>query len=165
MKSVKLGGGLQFTSNEVKVKIKKLVPEGVIPEYSRVGDAGLDLVATSMTETDMYIEYGTGIAISLPENFVGLIYPRSSLSNYDLILANHVGVIDQNYRGEVKFRFKKAELLNSAEEYTGFRRKYYSIGDRIGQLIVQEIPAVVFEEVEELEQTNRGDKGYGSSGV
>ena len=143
----------------VNVKIKKLTTEVVIPKYSRSGDAGLDLTATSINETDMYIEYGTGLAVAIPEGFVGYIFPRSSLSNYDLILANHVGVIDSNYRGEIKFRFKKHCTFKVSDAY-----KYYEVGDRIGQLIVQKIPLVQFEETEELDETNRGANGYGSSG-
>lgn len=140
----------------MNVKIKKLVPEAVVPKYSRKGDAGLDLTATSMNDTDMYIEYGTGLAVAIPEGYVGYIFPRSSLSNYHLDLANAVGVIDSNYRGEIKFRFKKTEDHWSS--------KYYKVGDRVGQLIIMPIPEIEFEEAEELDETNRGANGYGSSG-
>ncbi len=144
------------------VKIKKLVPEAIVPAYSRSGDAGMDMTATSVTETEMYVEYGTGLAMAIPVGYVGLIYPRSSLSNYDLILANHVGVVDSNYRGEVKFRFKKSyeKVLKGVRD-----AKYYSVGDRIGQIIIQEIPTVNFEVTDDLDETNRGANGYGSSGV
>lgn len=167
MKDVRISGGIQLISNEVKVKVKKLVPEAVVPFYSRPGDAGMDMTAISVAETDMYIEYGTGIALQLPPNYVGLIYPRSSLSNYDLILANHVGVIDSNYVGEIKFRFKRTMTLPQVGRFypTPETLKVYKIGDRIGQIIVQKIPEVKFEEVEELDKTVRGENGYGSSGV
>src|SRR4051812_36638080 len=101
MKEVRLGGGLYIHSNEIDVEIKKLSDKAVVPSYSRPGDAGLDLTATTMTENEMYIEYGTDLAIAVPEGYVGHISPRSSLSDYDLILSNHVGVIDSNYRGEI----------------------------------------------------------------
>lgn len=145
----------------IEVNVKKLAPEAVIPRYAKSGDAGMDMTAISVTETEMYIEYGTGIAIQLPENHVGLIYPRSSLSNYDLVLANHVGVVDSGYTGEIRFRFKKSytKILNGARE-----AKYYNVGDKIGQLIVMPYPLVVFNEVEELEETARGLGGFGSSG-
>lgn len=170
MKDVKLGGGLQLISNELEVKIKKLVPEATVPAYSRAGDAGLDLTATSMVETKFYIEYGTGLSIAIPSGFVGLMYPRSSLSNYHLILANHVGVIDSNYRGEIKFRFKKTQKQKKfvnvyGEEQLTVPPNIYKVGDRIGQIIIQEIPEIKFQVVEELDDTNRGDKGYGSSGA
>lgn len=145
------------------VKYKKLSHKAVTPAYSRNDDAGADLVATSVTETDMYIEYGTDLAIELVPGYVGLIYPRSSLSNYDLVLANAVGVIDSNYRGEIKFRFKIAPR-SFGQYQRGEGAKIYDVGDRIGQLIVQKIPLMLFEEVQELEESNRGSLGYGSSG-
>jgi len=157
MKRLQLTGGLQLIDDSICVKFKRLSPEAIVPTFSRVGDAGADLVATSVTETDLYIEYGTSLAIALPDGTAGLIFPRSSLSNYHLALSNSVGVLDQNYRGEIKFRFKKTNNGPSAS--------YYKVGDRIGQLIVLPIPAITFEEVEELDETNRGESGYGSSGV
>jgi dUTP pyrophosphatase len=139
----------------LNIKVKSLSPKAVIPQYSKTGDAGLDLTATSMKFTENYIEYGTSLAFEIPEGYVGLIFPRSSISNYDLILANSVGVIDSNYRGEVTFRFK-------AEE---FSRHHYNVGDRVGQLIVIPHPQIQLIESEELSESSRGDKGYGSSGV
>lgn len=172
MKSVSLGGGIQLHSNEVAVKIKKLVPEAVVPSYAKPGDAGVDLVATSMRENDMYIEYGTGLAVEIPEGCVAHIYPRSSLSNYDLILSNHVGVVDSGYRGEIKFRFKRTkpatESYIDCDGDIGSRlsnAKVYAIGDRIGQLIVMPVPTMVFTEVDELSSSERGQGGFGSSGV
>lgn len=151
----------------IHIKFKKLSPLAVTPSYSRDGDAGADLTAISILETDMYIEYGTGLAIELAPGYAGIIYPRSSLSNYDLVLANHVGVIDGNYRGEIKFRFKRLYEYghNGFGQIVPKEQAIYKVGDRIGQLIVQEVPRMIFEEVEELEQSNRGSLGYGSSGV
>lgn len=161
MKEVRLGGGLYLHSNEVKVKVKRLTENADIPSYSRSGDAGLDLTATSVKSGDFY-EYGTGIAVKIPEGYVGLVFPRSSLSKYDLMLCNHVAVIDSNYTGEIKLRFKETVNLSDKPDYMSER---YKVGDRIGQLIVQKIPEVVFEEVSELEETERGSNGFGSSGV
>ena len=79
----------------MKVKIKNLNENAVIPSYSKQGDAGMDLVATSKI-FDKYgnVEYGTGLAMEIPEGHVGLIFPRSSISKKDLALTNAVGVID-----------------------------------------------------------------------
>ena len=79
----------------MKVKIKKLNENAVIPSYSKQGDAGMDLVATSKI-FDKYgnVEYGTGLAMEIPEGYVGLIFPRSSICKQDLSLSNAVGVID-----------------------------------------------------------------------
>lgn len=147
----------------MKVKLKLLNDLAVVPSYSRPGDAGMDIVATSVKEYDSYIEYGTGISLSIPEGFVGLIYPRSSLSNYDLILSNHVGVIDSNYTGEIRFRFKRAFPLNRAADQSGVHSKIYHPGDRVGQLIIVPIPKVEFTLVEELGESVRGAAGFGSS--
>lgn len=145
----------------IEVRIKKLVPEAVIPRYAKDGDAGMDMVATSITVTDMYIEYGTGISIEIPKGYFGDMRPRSSISNYDLILANAPGTVDSGYRGEIKFRFKKTyeKILNGARD-----AKYYNVGDKIGQIIITEFPLVVFNEVKELEESARGAGGFGSSG-
>ncbi len=143
----------------VKLNFKKLSPEAVTPKYSKSGDCGADLTATSMLETGMYIEYGTSLAVEIPPGYVGLIYPRSSCSNYALILSNCVGVVDPGYTGEIRFRFKKSNPYPFADH------RVYAIGDRIGQLIVQQVPRMLFNEVEELEQSERGSLGFGSSGV
>jgi dUTP pyrophosphatase len=143
--------------NQMNIKIKKLNKNAVIPFYSKKGDAGLDLTAVSMTVKDTgkygYIEYDTGIALEIPENHVGLIFPRSSISNTGLILANGVGVADSTYRGSIKCRFK---AIPGSE--------IYSEGDRVAQLIVLPYPQITFEEVEELSETERKDGGFGSSG-
>ena len=79
----------------MKVKIKKLCENAVIPSYAKPGDAGMDLVATSrMFDKYGNVEYGTGLAMEIPEGYVGLIFPRSSISKKDLALTNAVGVID-----------------------------------------------------------------------
>ena len=86
----------------MKLKIKKLNENVKIPSYAHEGDAGLDIVATDVTVTPNYVEYNTGLSFELPPGYVMLIFPRSSISNYDLILANGVGVLDSSYKGELK---------------------------------------------------------------
>jgi len=141
----------------VNIKIKKLSKDAVIPSYAKIGDVGLDLTAVSISYTDNYIEYGTGLAIEIPEGFGGFIFPRSSISNYDLSLCNSIGVIDSNYRGELKLRFKTT--------YNFKPNNLYNIGDRIGQLIVMPIPKIKLQVVDDLDITNRNSLGFGSSGV
>ena len=144
------------------VGVKKLHENAVIPTYSRSGDAGLDLTAVTINCQDDYIEYGTGLAIEIPEGMVGLLYPRSSISKYDLLQCNSVGVIDSNYRGEIKIRFKNTVGLTNTRP---FDNKLYNIGDRIGQLIIIRYPQIELVEKEELSDTNRGESGFGSSGT
>ncbi len=164
----------EFMRN-MRVKIKKMHPDAVIPKYAKVGDAGLDLTATSMYY-DEYgnICYGTGLAFEIPEGYVGLIFPRSSICKEQLLLSNAVGVIDSGYRGEVSFKFKPSMALDNRQCVKADAEKLWSIavrqndiykvGDRIGQMIIMPYPSVEFEEVEELSETERGEGGYGSSG-
>ena len=139
-----------------KVKIKRLHKDSVIPKYSKPGDAGMDLVATSKFYDDFdNVCYGTGLAIEIPEGHVGLLFPRSSISKTDLTLRNSVGVIDSGYRGEITFKFNNI-LMSSCEPY--------NVKERIGQLIIMPYPTIEFEEVEELSTTERGQGGWGSTG-
>ena len=142
----------------MEVKIKKLVPEAVIPSYSKEGDCGLDLTAINMEITNLpeygFIEYRTGLSIEIPSGYVGLIFPRSSISTTGLILANCVGVIDSGYRGEIKCRFKHITRTNK-----------YSIGDRIAQLVIMPYPNIELKEVSELSSTERSDGSFGSTGA
>lgn len=140
----------------MEVKIKKLNEKAVIPEYAHQHDGCMDLTATSMSITDKYIEYGTGLAMEIPAGFVGLVFPRSSISKKDLSLANSVGVIDAQYRGEIKLRFRDSEV--------NFLYDYYGVGDRIGQIMIIPRPSVTFTQVQELGNTIRGNGGFGSSG-
>ena len=92
----------------MKVRIKKLSENSVIPTYAKSGDAGMDLVATSIiSETDTQITYGVGLALEIPNGFVGLIFPRSSVRKTRLMLSNCVGVVDSGYRGELQATFNK----------------------------------------------------------
>jgi dUTP pyrophosphatase len=144
-------------SNSLKVKIKKLNPNAVIPSYAKDGDAGLDLVATSIiSNTTFDVTYGTGIAMEIPKGYVGLVFPRSSIRKYDLLLTNSVGVIDSGYRGEIQATFKKTNGLDSIK---------YDVNDRIVQIMIVPYPKIDFIESDELSSTERGDGGFGSTGA
>lgn len=140
----------------MNIKVKLLHPNAVLPQIMRSGDAGADLTAVKVFHCDLFSEYSTGVSIAIPDGYVGFLYPRSSCSMKTQILANCVGVIDSNYRGEIKLRFKNTT--------SGLGENSYKVGDRVGQLIIQKIPEVTFEEVETLDETNRGENGFGSSG-
>lgn len=141
----------------MKIKIKKLHPDAVIPKYARNGDAGLDLTAVSSIHDKEHnlLVYGTGLAFEIPAGYVGLLFPRSSIYSRNISLSNSVGVIDSGFRGEVKFKFRLADV--------GFHCQYM-VGERIGQLIILPYPQIEFEEVRELSKTERGVGGYGSTG-
>ena len=140
---------------ELIINIKKTNELATIPKYAHSTDAGMDLVAVSMNETDKYIEYDTGIAIEIPKGYVGLVFPRSSVSKLDLVQANSVGVIDSSYRNSIKVRFKKLKD-------DGVCR--YVPGERIAQLIILPYPMIGFNEVEKLSDSDRGLGGFGSTG-
>ena len=143
----------------------------MIPRYAKPGDAGLDLTAVSRTfDEDGNVVYGTGLAFEIPEGYVGLVFPRSSLSKKDIALSNAVGVIDSGYRGEVTAKFKPTNYFNCYEDCGRIVEcphygSIYGIGERIAQMIILPYPQIEFEEVEELSQTERADGGYGSTGL
>jgi len=140
----------------MQVNIKRLQENATIPFYAKESDAGMDLVATSIKEnTTFQITYGLGIALEIPDGFVGLIFPRSSIRNTELILSNSVGVVDAGYRGELQATFNKSNGLDSLA---------YKVGDRVCQLIVIPHPIVEWNEVNELNNTERGTGGFGSTG-
>lgn len=180
----------------MKIKIKKLNDKAVIPTYAHATDAGLDLTATSIKHDfgkDAFI-YGTGLAVEIPEGYVGLVFPRSSNRNTEAYMTNHVGVIDSGYRGEVMVCYKnrtatvirdnledvitdfyETKPYNTEIDYDGLvenmlddgrrvTKPPYKVGDRIAQLIIIPYPHIEFEEVDELSDTDRGANGHGSTG-
>lgn len=142
------------------VKIQFLRHDATMPEQMHEHDAGYDLYATSVEETPHYIEYGTGLALAIPTGWVGLLFPRSSVSKKDLALANSVGVVDSGYRGEVRLRFKHAL---TPPEQEGF--KIYQVGERVGQLVLMQVPKVQFQMVDTLVESSRGLGGFGSTNL
>ena len=149
----------------MEVKIKRLSDNAVIPSYAKPGDAGLDFTATSYeynTKYDCHV-YGTGIAVEIPEGYVGLCFPRSSNRKTEAYMCNHVGVVDSGYRGEIMASFKNRDM-NLSEGVIPQLCKPYEVGDRIAQLIIIPYPKIEFVEVDELSTTERGENGHGSSG-
>lgn len=146
---------MKENQNKMKIRFKKLNENAVMPKKAHASDAGFDLTATSLIYDDncCYV-YGCGLAVEIPEGYVGLVFPRSSNATKDLLLSNSVGVIDSGYRGEIMAKFK---ILRP------FPLKY-EIGERFAQLIIMPIPDIEWEEAEELSDSERGAGGYGSSG-
>lgn len=137
----------------MKVKIKTLHPDAIIPEYAKVGDAGLDLTAVDVIADEHTLTYKTGLAIEIPPWHVGLLFPRSSVYKTGQTLTNCVGVIDSGYRGEIMLKYTLSPYATE-----------YEIGDRVGQIIIVPYPRIDFHQVDELTPTDRGSKGYGSTG-
>ena len=143
----------------VNVHIKLLDPELPAPAYAKPGDAGADL----RSRIDFELEPGeralvpTGVAIALPEGYVGLVHPRSGLSTKNgITIVNAPGTVDSGYRGELM-----VTLLNTDKT----KSFHVQRGDRIAQLIIQKYEHATFTVVDELDQTERGSSGFGSSGI
>lgn len=154
---------------QLKVKIKRLHPDSVIPQYGKPGDAGMDLTAISKQYDDVgNAVYGTGLSMEIPEGYVGLIFPRSSVSNFNQFLTNCVGVIDSGYRGEIMSKFKPVSLSFCMNVPNGYKHdlvhREYEIGDRVAQIIIVPYPQVEFVLSDELTETVRGDGGFGHTG-
>lgn len=168
----------------MEVKFKKLSDKAVIPTKAHPTDAGFDMVATGINQTDEYIEYKTDIAIQLPKGYCALLFPRSSNSKKDLLLANSVGLVDEGYIGEIRFRFKRilmpimqdvmiapptGDILTDAKNTRkvpglAYRDDFiYKEGDKIGQLVIMPVPEITLVETDELTETDRGEGGFGST--
>jgi len=150
---------VHIIKKKMKVNFKKVDKKAVIPTYAKDGDAGLDITAISreivITGDYEYIEYRTGLAFEIPVGYVGLLFPRSSVSKKDMFLSNAVGVVDSGYRGEVTFRFKRLAWDSTL----------YNVGEKIGQLVILPYPQIELELVKELSESERGANGYGSTGL
>ena len=152
----------------MKVNVKKLDSNAVLPTYAKHGDAGMDLTATSKSY-DEYgnVVYGTSLAFEIPDGYVGLLLPRSSNTKKDLVLGNSVGVIDSGYRGELVFKFKALDTKYLEDGRLTYTKKdfmtSYNVGERIGQIIIMPYPQIEFNLVDELSTTDRGVGGFGST--
>jgi dUTP pyrophosphatase len=143
----------------IQLRILRLDPELPLPAYAYTGDAGLDLFAAEDTRLapGERALLSTGIAVAIPEGYAGFVQPRSGLAlRAGLTLVNTPGLIDSHYRGEIKL----IALNTDAYEAIEIKR-----GERVAQLVIQEVPLVEVIECEELDATDRGEGGFGSSGV
>ena len=144
----------------VPMKIKKLHPDAILPAYASGGAAGADLHALADEEgvtvgAGKTVLVHTGVAVAIPEGYVGLVYARSGMaSKRGLAPANKVGVIDSDYRGEIM-----VALHNH-----GDTAQTVAAGDRIAQLVIAPVVTAAFEEVDDLDDTVRGAGGFGSTG-
>ncbi|WP_441327504.1 dUTP diphosphatase [Kocuria sp.] len=158
--SVAVSSGLTAPAQpeRLAVRVQRLDPDLPLPEFARPGDAGMDL----RSREDVTIAPGqraliaTGIAIAVPAGWGGFVNPRSGLAaNYGITVLNAPGTVDSGYRGEVKVTLLNTDSQRSFEVHRG---------DRIAQLVLQRVGVVDVVEVDELDTTARGDRGFGSSG-
>ena len=145
--------------SQVNVNIKRLDPEVELPCYAYEGDAGLDIRANESVDIPPHERalISTGLAIALPDGYAGFMQPRSGMAlKRGLSIANTPGLIDAHYRGELKVI---AVNLDPRETV------HIERGERIAQLVIQEVPLVKLIEVDDLDETDRGEGGFGSSGT
>lgn len=148
-----------MSSDPIVLPIKRLDPSVELPSYAYEGDAGLDLrsnedVTLAPLERRLV---STGLAVAIPDGYAGFVQPRSGLALREgLSMANTPGLIDAHYRGELKV----CAVNLDAEKPVHIER-----GERIAQLVIQKVPMVCLREVSELDETDRGSGGFGSSGV
>ena len=142
----------------VKVLIKRLDPGVPLPIYAKGGDAGADIVSA----VDITLAPGeralvpTGISIALPDGYVALVHPRSGLAiKHGVTMVNAPGTVDAGYRGELKLIL----INHDRSESISFKR-----GDRVAQLVIQQVERAEFIEVQELPGSGRGTDGFGSTG-
>ena len=148
-----------MTAPHVPVRIKRLDPTVELPSYAYAGDAGLDLrAAESVTIRPLERRLvSTGLAVAIPDGYAGFVQPRSGMAlRLGLSMANTPGLIDAHYRGELKVIAVNLDPTEPIE---------ISRGDRIAQLVIQQVPVVELIEVDDLDETDRGVGGFGSSGV
>lgn len=136
-----------------RLKFKRVRPNTITPYRAQLGDGGHDLTAAYIEESETQIKVFTGISCEPSEGWVLMAFPRSSICKKGLSLANSIGLIDNNYRGEIMAIFNK--LRPDA---------HITLGERIIQLVPLRIPRLIIEEVEELSTSERGEGGFGSSG-
>ena len=144
----------------MEVKIKKVHEKAIIPVKAHATDACFDLTCSSITteigeDGQLIIGYHSGVAMEIPEGYVGLVFPRSSIFKKSLSLTNCVGVIDSGYRGEILAKFKTNTNVVPA---------IYKEGERFAQIMIMPYPEIEFTEVTDLETSDRGDGGFGSTG-
>ncbi len=144
-------------ANRIDLRIVRLDKDLPLPAYAYEGDAGLDLVSAIDVVLEPFerIAIPTGLAIAIPEGYAGFVQPRSGMAlKRGLSMVNTPGLIDSNYRGELKV----AAINLDAHEPVVIAR-----GERIAQLVIQEVPIVSLVEVDSLDDTVRGANGFGSS--
>lgn len=147
-----------YALNTNELKFKQLTSAGKLPTRAHDIDSGMDLYASHIIrQNDDELWFGTAIAVEIPVGFSGLIFPRSSISEVPLVLANSVGVIDPGYRGELQIRFNRIDWKEKQSDD-------YFIGDRVAQMIIVQVPNFIPVWADELEDSERGADGWGSSG-
>lgn len=142
----------------MRIFVEKKRDNAILPTKGTIGSAAYDLYVSKIEHTEDYIEYKSGIGMEIPEGYVGLVFPRSSISKTNLLLKNSVGVIDSDYRGEITGRFK--DMRDNPLDPDNS----YQVGERFAQIMIIKREEVAFIETDKLSDSKRGTGGYGHTG-
>lgn len=146
-------------SEELQISCIQKYSDLPLPSYAHLSDAGADLVSSEnlVIQPGQRIAVGTGLSVAIPVGYVGLIHPRSGLAlKHGISMVNTPGTIDAGYRGEIKV------ILINHDRETAFE---INRGDRIAQLVIQKVEHAKFVSVSSLDETQRADGGFGSTGI
>jgi dUTP pyrophosphatase len=143
----------------LKIKFQKLTEDTRMPIKGSESAGAYDVYAHSITSENGKVKVGLGFKTEIPKGYKGIIVPRSNLTKYQWVLNNSFGVIDADYRGEWMCIFTSIQIGLIVPDFP------YSVGDRVAQIYFEEVLPISFEIVPSLEESERGEGGFGSTGV
>jgi dUTP pyrophosphatase len=153
---------------KMELKFKKLHPDAILPTYAHDGDAGMDLYSLDdyIVESGEVTAVRTGMAVEIPDGYVGLVHPRSGLAFKEgVTVVNAPGTIDAGYRGEIRVALTTVNWLVGWDDSLYRDSVVITNGDRIAQLVIQKVERAEIVEVDELSEHVRGEAGFGSTGA
>lgn len=149
------------SSSPLEIQVVLHSPQAKMPEKAHPDDTGYDVYAAEITQSPHnanVLIYDTHVSARPPVGYGLFLFQRSSVSKYDLDLANAVGVVDRNYTGTLKFAYRRQPQADGSV-------KTYNLGEKVGQIIMLPIQQACLRQVEKLSETDRGSSGFGSTGV
>jgi dUTP pyrophosphatase len=147
----------------MKVKFKKLHPNAVLPKIATIGAGAMDVTCTEIVQENGFVRCMVGFSTEIPTGYRIICAARSSITKTGWILSNGIGIVDSDYRGEWEFRFSPLPDKVFYGNSLGNKPFPYNVGDRVGQIFLEKIIDLEFEEVTELEESDRTG-GFGSTG-
>ena len=145
--------------NQLKIKLQKVTEDARMPIKGSEQAAAYDVYAHSITDENGKVKVGLGFKTEIPKGYKGIIVPRSNLTKFNWVLNNSFGVIDSDYRGEWMAIFTPIQIGLIVPDFP------YGIGDRVAQIYFEEVLPISFDVVPELESSERGEGGFGSTGL
>lgn len=148
----------------IQVKFKKLNENAIIPKPATPYAGAMDVTCTEIIVEDGYVRCLTGFSTEIPEGYRIICAARSSITKTGWMLANGIGIVDSDYRGEWEFRFAPVPNKVGFGTYLSAKNFPYQIGDRVGQIFIEKVTEMEFVETDTLSDTERMDGGFGSTG-